>query len=243
MLENMGWRIYRIWSTDWIKDPKSEKEKLINAVEETLKRSQSKGDTQTEHSQYINDIVIEEDIEKPENSNSDGFGFIEYKLCVLEKYLHMMPLDALKTIVGIEQPIHFEELCRRMAPLYGRQKATSVVRNEIKLLLASLRETIEVKDNFICFKNFENLTVRIPQNGSEYLRPINYISDDELLLAMTIIVKKSFGITPDDLFIVTAREFGYKRTGENIISTLRRVYQTALASKKLKEVDGKVANG
>lgn len=37
MLENMGWRIYRIWSTDWIKDPKSEEEKLVNAVEESLK--------------------------------------------------------------------------------------------------------------------------------------------------------------------------------------------------------------
>ena len=155
----------------------------------------------------------------------------------------MTPLDALKTIIKIEQPIHFEELCRRMAPLYGRQKATSVVRNEIKLLLTSLRETIEIKEDFIRFKDFEDLTVRIPQNGSEYLRPINYISDDELLLAMTIIVKKSFGITPNDLFIVTAREFGYKRTGENIISTLHRVYQTALTSKKLKEVDGKVANG
>lgn len=241
MLENMGWRIYRIWSTDWIKDPKSEEEKLVNAVEESFKRSQSNGNTQTGNSQYIDDIVIEEEIEKPENSS--GFGFMEYKLCVLEKYIHMTPLDALKKVIEIEQPIHFEELCRKMAPLYGRQKATSVVRNEIKLLLASLRETVEVKDDFICFKNFENLTVRIPQNGSEYLRPINYISDDELLLAMTIIVKKSFGITPDDLFIVTAREFGYKRTGENIISTLRRVYQTALASKKLKEVDGKVANG
>lgn len=36
--------------------------------------------------------------------------------------MHMSPLNALKTIVKIEQPIHFEELCRRMAPLYGRQK-------------------------------------------------------------------------------------------------------------------------
>ena len=240
MLENMGWQIYRVWSTDWIKDPKSEKEKLVDAVEESLKRSQSKCDTQTEHSQYINDIVIEEEIEQPENSN--GFGFMEYELCIPEKYIHMMPLDALKAIIAIEQPIHFEELCRRMAPLYGRQKATSVVRNEIWLLLASIRGAVKVEDDFIRFKDFENLTVRIPQKDSEYLRPINYISDEELLLAMTIIVKKSFGITPDDLFIVTAREFGYKRTGENITSTLRRVYQTALASKKLKEVDGKVAN-
>ena len=60
---------------------------------------------------------------------------------------------------------------------------------------------------------------------------------------MTTIVRKSFGVTPDDLFVVTAREFGYKRTGENITSTLRRVYKAALDSKKLKEIDGKVANG
>lgn len=241
MLENMGWRIYRIWSTDWIKDPKSEEEKLIDVVEESLKRLQSKTDTQIKHSQYINDIVIEEDIEQPKNSN--GFGFVEYELCVPEKYMHMMPLDALKTIIAIEQPIHFEELCRRMAPLYGRQKATSVVRNEVRLLLVSIKGNVKIERDFIRFNDFENLAVRIPQKGSEYLRPINYISDEELLLAMTIIVQKSFGITPDDLFIVTAREFGYKRTGENITYTLHRVYQTALTSKKLKEVDGKVANG
>lgn len=223
MLENMGWTIYRIWSTDWIKDSKSEEDKLITAVENSLKRTQSKHTETIECSQLINDIVIEETVEKPTNSN--GFGFVEYELCVPEKYMHMSPLNALKTIVKIEQPIHFEELCRRMAPLYGRQKATSVVRYEINSLLASLKNFIKINDNFICFNDFKNLTVRIPKDGSEYSRQINYICDEELLLAMTTIVQKSFGITPDDLFIVTAREFGYKRTGENIISTLRRVYQ------------------
>lgn len=241
MLENMGWTIYRIWSTDWIKDSKSEEDKLITAVENSLKRTQSKHTETIECSQLINDIVIEETVEKPTNSN--GFGFVEYELCVPEKYMHMSPLNALKTIVKIEQPIHFEELCRRMAPLYGRQKATSVVRYEINSLLASLKNFIKINDNFICFNDFKNLTVRIPKDGSEYSRQINYICDEELLLAMTTIVQKSFGITPDDLFIVTAREFGYKRTGENIISTLRRVYQKAIASEKLKETDGKVSIG
>lgn len=241
MLENMGWTIYRIWSTDWIKDSKSEEDKLITAVENSLKRTQSKHTETIECSQLINDIVIEETVEKSTNSN--GFGFVEYELCVPEKYMHMSPLNALKTIVKIEQPIHFEELCRRMAPLYGRQKATSVVRYEINSLLASLKNFIKINDNFICFNDFKNLTVRIPKDGSEYSRQINYICDEELLLAMTTIVQKSFGITPDDLFIVTAREFGYKRTGENIISTLRRVYQKAIASEKLKETDGKVSIG
>ena len=37
VLENMGWKMYRVWSTDWIKDPKTEGEKLLNAVEEAIK--------------------------------------------------------------------------------------------------------------------------------------------------------------------------------------------------------------
>ena len=36
VLEDMGWTIYRIWSTDWIKDQKTEKDKLINAVEKAI---------------------------------------------------------------------------------------------------------------------------------------------------------------------------------------------------------------
>ena len=239
VLENMGWRIYRIWSTDWIKDPNYEKERLIAAVEDSLKKSQNTNIAQTEHSQLIDDIVIEEPIE--ENKNSNEFGFVEYKLCLPENYMQKSPQNALKTILEVEQPIHFEELCRRMAPLYGRQKATSVVRYEIRSQLTYLKDTIKINNNFISFKDFENLEVRVPKEGSEYLRQINYICDEELLLAMTSIVKKSFGITPDDLFIVTAREFGYKRTGGNIISTLRRVYQNALVSKKLKEINGKVS--
>ncbi|MDR0569117.1 MAG: DUF4011 domain-containing protein [Spirochaetaceae bacterium] len=36
VLEDMGWTIYRVWSTDWIKDPKTEGEKLLNAVKEAI---------------------------------------------------------------------------------------------------------------------------------------------------------------------------------------------------------------
>lgn len=60
------------------------------------------------------------------------------------------------------------------------------------------------------------------------------------MIAMKTIALHSFGITPDDLFIVTAREFGFKRTGENIIYSLRKVYQQMLKNGEVIEVDGKV---
>jgi len=57
---------------------------------------------------------------------------------------------------------------------------------------------------------------------------------------MKTIALHSFGITPDDLFIVTAREFGFKRTGENIIYSLRKVYEQMQKHGEVTEVDGKV---
>ena len=38
ILENMGWKIYRIWSTDWIKDSRTEGRKLIDAIENAKKQ-------------------------------------------------------------------------------------------------------------------------------------------------------------------------------------------------------------
>ena len=96
------------------------------------------------------------------------------------------------------------------------------------------------KNDFVIIKDFTDVKVRIPNPDDDYLRPIAYICDKELALAMKTIAQNSFGITPEDLFIVTARELGFKRTGENIISSLRKVYQQMLESGEVSEVDGKV---
>ncbi len=46
--------------------------------------------------------------------------------------------------------------------------------------------------------------------------------------------------TPDELFIVSAREFGFKRTGENITTSLQSVYKPMLKNGEITEVDSKV---
>lgn len=57
---------------------------------------------------------------------------------------------------------------------------------------------------------------------------------------METIAQFSYGIAPDDLFIITAREFGFKSTGENILHSLRKVYQQMHKNGEVTEVDGKV---
>ncbi|MCL2184307.1 MAG: DUF4011 domain-containing protein [Treponema sp.] len=39
ILESMGWKMYRVWSTDWIKDSKTEGKKLLEVVEKALQEN------------------------------------------------------------------------------------------------------------------------------------------------------------------------------------------------------------
>ena len=251
VLEDMGWTIYRIWSTDWIKDQKTEKDKLINAVEKAIGGVAIESEDHYSIDDVNNDttppiIEIEEKV-KPAEVGTIGYGFELYKRAypiniIDESGKTKDGYDIAWDIISLEQPIHFEELCRRIAPAYGRQKATSVVRNEVRYIFRNhLNGMItEDKNEFVRIKDFTDIKVRIPNPDDDYLRPITYICDEELALAMKTIAQHSFGITPEDLFIVTAREFGFKRTGDNIIYSLRNVYKQMIKSNEVTEVDGKV---
>lgn len=245
VLEDMGWTIYRIWSTDWIKDQRTEEQKLVAAVEKALGRA-VEINTPEEDAQIVETptdaIIIEEPAEIPVETQK-GYGFIEYQQADISACRSELSQDEdiIKKVIEIEQPIHFEELCRRVAPLYGNQKATSRIRNEVKWAFKyHLSDVIKQENDFITMVDFDNLQVRIPSSTDGYIRPIANISNDELALAMNTIVEHSYGITPEDLFIETARVFGFKRTGENIVSSLRRVYNGMLTNGQFKEVDGKV---
>ena len=253
VLEDMGWVIYRIWSTDWIKDQNTEAEKLINAIDRALGRAATENEDNTfyHNDNAVSDtiipiIAVEEKIE-PSEVVSTGYGFDVYERYQLNladvRQKHREETDVIYDAIIKEQPIHFEELCRRIAPLYDRQKVTSVVRDEVNYIFRyKLKGRIEKdKNDFVKVKGFTDIKVRTNNPEDDYLRPITYICDEELAIAMKTIVLHSFGITPEDLFIVAAREFGFKRTGENIITSLRKAYNQMLKNGIVIEIDGKVS--
>ena len=251
VLEDMGWTIYRIWSTDWIKNQKNEEEKLINAIEKALGRAGTE-DKENDVDNDSNDshimtspIEIEEKVDISDIV-SVGYGFDIYDRDPLKLIDSQgKPRENHEVIYDViikEQPIHFEELCRRVAPLYDRQKVTSVVRDEVNYIFRhQLKGSVtKNRSGFVSATNFTDIRVRIPNPKDYYLRPITYICKEELSMAMKIIVQNSFGITPEDLFIVTAREFGFKRTGDTITRTLQQVYKAMIKSGDIVEIDGKV---
>ena len=233
ILEDMGWTIYRIWSTDWIKDTKTEETKLLDAIEKSIETTIYGSDKYVHASSVDNDVIsddnptlrIEEKV-SPFPISDIRYGFELYKraspLTYYDKEGNIRgDFEIALDIISLEQPIHFEELCRRITLFYNRQKATSYVRTQVQNIIQFyLKDFIVIdKDNFIKLIDFKDIRVRIPDPNDNYIRPITYICDEELSLAMKSIVQQSFGITRDDLFITIAREFGFKRIGDNIINS------------------------
>ena len=246
VLESMGWRIYRIWSTDWIKDPVTEGHRLIEAVDNAITSyvevvPEAQIPVQQEESAAAEPFMTVED--KPISieviTNPYGFdspNITDFSTLPRDRSGHLKLADCIELLVHNEYPIHYELLCQKLSPLLGREKATSVVRKEIDYALRFMGERVIRKGEFLYPASFAEIPVR-QANG----RNIKYISTDELAAAMLRVLDKCVGTTRLALIDETTRAFGFNRRGANITKAMNEAFEHLVAESKICEVDGKLS--
>lgn len=249
ILEDMGWTIYRIWSTDWIKNTATEKQKLISAVEAALSHTRPEPIIEEAPQPVLE--VITEPVEESVSDEATLFwtpsqyGFIPYERADLAAICSKYPGDEtniIRSVIEFEQPVHFNDLCGRVAPIYGNQKVTVKITQNVRYILdARLKTKIQEQDGFISMTGMSEVQVRIPSEADSYIRPIDFISKLEIWAAMCSIISGSIGITSESLMTATVREFGFKRTGGKISDRLDEAYSDMLALGIVEEIDGKPA--
>lgn len=157
VLENMGWKIYRIWSTDWIKDPKTEGDKLLKAVDNAIA---CYGDVSVEPIDDYNksdvepkDFICVEEKSDIEISTANSYGFekrkkVDFSTLKRNKNGYLKIADCIMAVINAEYPIHYELLCQQLAPLYGNKKATVKIRREVNYGLIQLGKRIVRNNDF-----------------------------------------------------------------------------------------------
>ncbi len=246
VLEDRGWTIYRIWSTDWVKDPVNETQRLIDAIEEALNREQfetEKVDFFEQISIGDNPLTDDNDFSSPidEEHEPNGYGFKEYQEADIALYAssNLVLEETIKRIIQVEGPIHIDFLCKRITPLFGRQKATSAVRNTVIHVIKTRLSKIILKKNEFFMINGSEIEVRIPSiSGNQ--RPIDYICIEELGAAMVGILKNRYGISAEDLSVETARIFGFNRTGGKIKDAMNKALDYLSKTGAIEESAGKI---
>lgn len=129
VLEDMGWKIYRIWSTDWIKDQHTEGERLLNAIKTAINEYREeqtcKVNISTQKSSNFLNIStksIQESVrEKFESiqSNYAGYGANDIPASDFEKTM----LRVLENGFGLDKTALFRETAQ-YGYLWQRQGST-----------------------------------------------------------------------------------------------------------------------
>ncbi len=237
VLENMGWRIYRIWSTDWIKDPVTEGNRLIEAIEDALKNYgidepiSSKVEAEAENFVSLKTI---EDIENPygfEEEQQVSFAHLSYNSSG-----YLSKADYILEIVNKLYPVHYDLICQYIAPLLGNTKATVKVKREVDYQLQQLGKKLIRKGDFFFLAGYTKISPRV--NNS---RKIKHISTEELAEAMYRVLSKSVGLTKELLCVETARAYNFTRMSHNITSAINEAFELLVKQERIKIIEGKVS--
>ena len=139
-------------------------------------------------------------------------------------------------MIKTEQPVHFDIICQRLRPLFGRDKVTSTVQNAIREALIRNNSFLLSKNDFYSLAQSENsFDVRVA--GS---RQIKYISLDEISKGMLKIIANNIGLTENELVTETEHAFGFKRTGTNLENRMRESIELLKRTNKITINDGKI---
>ncbi|MCQ2536232.1 MAG: hypothetical protein MJ110_04595, partial [Lachnospiraceae bacterium] len=130
--------------------------------------------------------------------------------------------DLITDVVRIEQPVHFEVLCRRIAPILGYVHVNSELIDHIDNIISNYASTEIVQSNEILYIDEpRSETVRCSKLGSPD-RELRYIPLTEIKEAVRIVMSDEKCIARARLNNIIGQIFGYSRLtslkDKNIIS-------------------------
>ena len=250
ILKNMGWNMYRIWSTAWIKNSNDERGKLLSFINECMKSNPQEMTIAVDETYDVpvETVVEEKNIVQLNNDTTNPYGFGYY----VEAKWYDAPqnysagneqriADVINYILSVEQPMHMDLLYQRLAGLFGREKATSVVRDNVNYVIKRhMKKAVIIKNNFIFRADMHEIKVRVSEIITEDARKVEHIAIPEIEKAMMTIADYALGINETDLKVETARIFGFERMGPKVSKAMNDAFISLLKSGKIKLIDEKV---
>jgi very-short-patch-repair endonuclease len=239
-LEDLGWRIHRIWSTEWMKNPDRELQRIRERVDELLAESfdapkavpvrpilgpvdeapVQRASVSLDRVQAVEPVVIAIPYEVAEFATP----FTE-----IWETTPREVAEAVTRIVEIEGPIHRDLLRKRLTNLWGygrsgQRIASAITRaTEVSIQLGRIRQQGE----FLWPAASREVQPRSSAENGE-VRTIDQIPEEEIATAVRTILSHAFSLETDELLSQTARVFGFQRVGADIrariLSVARQLY-------------------
>jgi hypothetical protein len=229
VLEHLGWRFHRIWSTDWFYNRPIEVQRLHTALTDArthAERGISIEGANEDRSSSLIEPDPENAFEIPDVPSRQMPPYQKAKISIKGSYEpHRVPLPQLSelahAIVKVEGPIHVEEVARRVASCFGKEKAgartITIVHKALRFSQSRGTDLISDGSEFWFTKSQQDDTpVRDRSAETGTLTKAPNISLMEIRAALKIARADNAGGADEDLVRIVARLFGFKRAGPDI---------------------------
>ena len=229
VLEGLGWRIHRIWSTDWFRHPDRELRKAAEAIEVAKAHNTSPPDQPSPEDDIIgsnngdeetvedsDDITPHPDPELPRNSLAERYKLAKLDISTNGLSLHKVPSSKMvgwiQRVVEIESPVHFDEVARRIATAVEVNRVGNRIQNAVKTAAkqAVRSKGIEIRGDFFYLKEQGQVIVRDRSELPNASRKLELIAPEEIEIAIKQVVSGTYGIDREELAREVCKLFGFK---------------------------------
>ena len=252
VLNGLGWKLHRIWSSDWFANPDRELRRAVEAIEKARAESTASRDAEappTEPSTRQTRTAIER-AERDEHEEKEWNGVVPYqmaKLSVTRKIYDISDLsryelaERVVELTRVESPIHVDEVTRRIREAYGFGRAGRRIREAVEaaIRLAKSERKVARKGEFLWNPDMARPAAR-DRSESGSVRKIELICDEEIGEAVNVVVRRGYGMRRDDVPAETARALGFGRLTRGVRTRIHGVVGALVERGDLLERDGEV---
>ncbi len=261
MLEGLGWRIDRVWSTAWARNADGEIAALERAIADARAGTPNEpvppggGGGKGPNLQVVpispDDREARFTVVPPPDSSAEEPAplFDEYDEASLSdirvgpelRYEVEPTMTALiRRVVEVEQPVHVDLVVERICDRYRLHRAGSAIRERVE---RGVREAVKAGVVARDGAGPQSAFLRLPAaDGAPPRRPskrttrtIDHIANSELDTALLLVASEVFGAEKGELIVETARELGFDRTGARIEHRLRQAIDRLVKQGRLRQ--------
>lgn len=233
VLEDHGWKLYRIWSTDWFHSPDEQLRKLLSTLEDLKLLSGSREASPQSKQAHGGDLEGGEDCceilrEARDPQSDDGrigvpYQEVDFQLPVMQTALHEVTTSDLVpvvvTIVDDEGPIHGDEIARRVTRLWRLQRTGSRITKAVHRALRAAVHGGQIVETagFYTIPGSSETPIRCRENvNSPTLRKPEMLPPQEIDAAILKFIEAHISSTPDETAREIARILGFRSTSQQL---------------------------
>jgi very-short-patch-repair endonuclease len=244
VLEDRGWQITRIWSTDWFRDPDGQARKLARALAGARSKPRARPQVAPVSEPRLH--VAREAQPVPARLEPVAAKYVEAKFPVPSIPVQDLPVERLAGVVlqilKIEAPIHREEIARRVTSLWSLSRTGSRIASAVDDALRWLasRKTVTCDAEFYYLPS-QVVTVR-DREGSDSpgLKKAEYLPPGEVQAALVQSVRANEGIEEARLVAEALGLLGFKATGAQVRQTTERQLAQLVRTNALESREGRI---